>query len=144
MQDREIFRTVAEQHGFDPQAIPGALAYVADQLQSHGHAAGRYFYGYRTGAQSMGGDATGATRPRLVLMFATADSALAFAQHNRLGAAPRLFRASLAQLLAILVQRPSIGTLLFVDEPVQSLPRGQFPSGVRLEREQLLAMLEGA
>lgn len=143
MRDSDMFAENARQQGFAAPLAHAALETIATRLQEHGHATSSHFYIYRTGQQESGGTAD-SPRPRLIPVFATADTALAFAQHNRLGPTPRLLRLSLARLLSVMVQRPTIETLLFVDEPPSSLPPGTLPAGFRLERDTLLNMLKGA
>jgi hypothetical protein len=115
---------------------------TAARLRKRGHHASGRFYIYRT-AQSSGAGQGGQTRPRTILAFANPDTALGFAQRSRLGHAPRLWRISLAQLCAIMIQRPVIGTLLFADEPIEIIAEDYLPVGLRLERTVLLMMLKG-
>lgn len=143
MQDTTIFTTIAQQHGFTAQVAQAALGTTTRMLRDRGHTArDNFFYIYRTGKRSGGTDRGSSERTRVVLAFATPDTALAFAQQNHLTPTPRLLRLSLAQLLATLVQRPTIGALLFADEPIE-LVAGYLPAGLRLERGVLLNMLTG-
>lgn len=140
--DSASFIGTAQHHGFSSQIARTALDSVSSRLSELGYAADAAFYVYRIGGNTTGASG-GSGRPRLLLAFASADSALAFAQRNSLGATPRLLRMSIAQLLAILLQRPSIGALLFVTELAEVPPGRQLPPGFHLDRMVLLDMLQG-
>jgi hypothetical protein len=143
MHDQGVLASVARQYGLRAAQVPGALATIAHQLRERGHHSALEFYLYRsTGSGTGSSDAR--ERARLVLAFATADTALAFAQHNRLRPTPRLLRTSLEQLLALQIQRPTIGTLLFADEPLAITSAGKLPAGLHIERAAFLQLLEGA
>jgi hypothetical protein len=142
MHNQGVLAHIARQHGFRVAQTPVVLDRAAHQLRERGHHGSLEFYLYRsTSSGASGGDTP--ERVRLVLAFATADTALAFAQHNRLRPTPRLLRASLERLLALLLQRPNIGTLLFADEPLQIRAVGELPAGLRIERAEFLQALEG-
>jgi hypothetical protein len=113
--------------------------------QVPGASAGGRFYLYRTAGGGMGGGAGehASGRERIVLAFPSADDALGFAQHYGLGAAPRLLTLSLPQLLAVLIQRPSIRAVLIAAEHECLQPDG-LPPGLRIERATLLAELANA
>ncbi len=141
MSEGNRFIDVACAQGFSAEAAEAALAALQARLAERG-VQPRQFYGYRTA-----GDASGATagsgearRPRLLLVFQSADAALGFAQRNRLGRSPRLVALSLSQALAALLQRPTIQALLIADEPVEEDTPG-LPPGLRLEREALIDLL---
>lgn len=138
----DIFTQVAQQHGFTAHMARTTLDMTGARLRGRGHAAHGYFYIYRTGGSGVGGDGRG-HRPRAVLAFANADSALAFVQRNELGPPPRLMRVSIAQLLAIMIQRATIDAVIFVDEPVDGFMRNRLPAGLRIDRVMLLTMLKG-
>jgi hypothetical protein len=139
MPDTAIFIGVAQQYGFGAEAAQEALNRIRAQLQHH---AGERFYLYRTGGGGVGAGSPEAPPPRTrtLLAFRSADAALAFAQHYGLGAAPRLLTLSLPQLLAVLVQRPTINALLITTDQEQGATNG-LPDGLRIERETLLAQL---
>jgi hypothetical protein len=142
MQDQGVLANVARQHGFHAAQASVALDMTTRQLRERGHRGSLKFYLYRsTGSGAGGRDAQ--ERVRLVLAFATADTALAFAQHNRLRPTPRLLNVGLEQLLALMLQRPTIGTLLFADEPLEITRAGKLPTGLRIERAAFLKLLEG-
>jgi hypothetical protein len=141
MNDTNIFLLVAQQQGFSAPRARVALQAAQRHLADRGYAQRRHFYIYRTSPQGAVGGASG-ERPRRVLAFATADTALAFAQHNHLRPTPRLLRTSLDQLLAVLVQRPTIQTVLFVAEPLHIRTPGTLPAGFSLERAAIVHMLE--
>jgi hypothetical protein len=141
MHDDDIFLLIAQQHGFSAPRARAALQAARRRLYDYGHVQRQHFYIYRTDQQGAGGVA-GAERPRRVLAFATPDTALAFAQHNALRPTPRLLRATLGQLLAVLVQRPAIKTLLFVAEPLSVQSPGTLPAGLHLERAMVVHLLE--
>jgi len=83
----------------------------------------------------------GAQRARTLLCFTTADAALTFAQRNGLAAA-RVRRLLLSQVLLIMTREPTIAALLFVHERDSDVPVGQLPTGLRLDRAQLLHQLQ--
>jgi hypothetical protein len=142
MSDSDIFLHIARQKGFSAPRARLALHTAQNQLADRGYVQRRYFYIYRTSPQGAVGGASSSERPRRVLAFATADTALGFAQHNHLRPTPRLLRASLGQLLAVLVQRSTIQSLLFVAEPLDIRTPGTLPAGFSLERAAVVHMLE--
>jgi hypothetical protein len=142
MNDDDIFLLIAQQHGFAKPRARTALHAAHRQLAERGYSQRRHFYLYRTSPPGAVGGASSGERPRRVLAFATADTALAFAQHNQLRPTPRLLRASLGQLLAVLVQRPTIQMVLFVAEPLSIRAPGTLPAGFALERAAVVHMLE--
>lgn len=148
MGDIQVLISVAQQQGYAAQAAHAALAAVAGQLRARlahrweGSAETPSFYIYRTGGGNGGAAAEQTSRPRQVLAFASADTAVAFAQRHGLGMRPRLVRMSLAQLLAALLQRPTIGAIRFVAEPDDDdLPETALPPGVHIERTALIQLL---
>jgi hypothetical protein len=149
MHDINFFIGVAQQQGCSPHTAQAIFESIIQQLHTRSvqgidslTATLRppSFYVYRTGGSGVSGNGKSG-RPRLLLAFPSADAALAFAQHNRLGPTPRLLGMSIAQLLATLVQRATIEAILFADEPLETLLAGQLPSGLRIERTTLLEML---
>jgi len=141
MPDTPIFIGMAQQYGFSAEAAHEALAGIRAQLADRA-ISGTRFYLYRTAGGGVGAGDTETTpvRTRILLAFGSADAALAFAQHYRLGVAPRLLTLSLPQLLAVLVQRPTISALLIATEQDRLGAQG-LPEGVRIERTVLLARL---
>lgn len=146
MPDSLLFVDVARQHGYSVVAAQAALAAVHARL-SEGGVSARRLYIFRTGDGGVGGadaspgEATG--RPRLLLAFQSADTALAFAQGGGLGASPRLVTLSISQLLAAMVQRPAISALLVADEDDTPARPGHLPPGTRIERAALIELLAG-
>ncbi len=136
-----LFIGIAQQYGFSAEAAQMALDRVGMQLSMHGYARHTVFYVYRTGKPA-GGSGGRAGRARLLLAFPSADAALSFAQHSGLGATPRLLAMNVSQLLSVLLQRPSIGTLLFATE-TEAPAVTYLPHGFRLERTTLLKLLQG-
>jgi hypothetical protein len=145
MSHSTLFIGVAQQQGFSAGAASSALAAVVDMLLERGGPVPASFFIYRVGTGeadvTSGGAGGGSGRVRTLLAFRSADSALVFSQRVGLGAAPRLLSLSLAQLLAVLIQRPTIGTLIFADEIDATLGSSSLPPGLRLERSALLALL---
>ncbi len=137
-----ILIEVARQHGFRTEMACVALDFTATRLRERGQAARSHFYIYRTESKHVGAGRAG-ERLRVIPAFAMPDSALSFVQRSQLGSVPRLSRMSVAQLLAAMVQRPTIGALLFVDEPITIVPKHSLPAGLRLERAILLEILKG-
>jgi hypothetical protein len=141
MPDTILFIGVAQQYGYGAKAAELALKHVRTRLEQHNLDSSR-FYLFRTGGGGVGSDTTTMppARTRTLLAFSSADAALAFAQSYGLGAAPRLLSLSLPQMLAVLVQRPTIRALLVAGEHDAIGPDG-LPDGIRIEREGLLAQL---
>jgi hypothetical protein len=110
----------------------------------HTQAGAAWFYVFwNTGAGDAG---AGARRPRTLLAFATPDAALVFAQRNALLIGPtggRLRRISLARLLLAVVREPAIIALVLIHDSDSPPPPGQIPQGLRIERADLLARLQG-
>jgi len=142
MDTHSLFVKTARQHGFRVEAAQRVLDFVGSNLSEQGSSPQAQFYVYRTGGGG-GGAAGGGERSRMLLAFPSADAALAFAQHYGLGPSPRLLSMHVDQLLAILLQRPAIGTLLFVNELVETPPGRHVPPGLQLYRSVVLAMLQG-
>ena len=82
-------------------------------------------------------------RPRLLLAFQSADTALSFAQGAGLGNSPRLIALSLSQALAALIQRNTISALLIAAEDDPAITPHGLPSGLRIERATLIELLAG-
>ncbi|MCS6881053.1 MAG: hypothetical protein RMK84_01800 [Oscillochloridaceae bacterium] len=141
MPESDRFIEVARAHGFSAEAAAAALATLQARLAERGVQT-RRFYGYRTTGGASGASEGGreAPRPRLLLVFPSADAALGFAQRHRLGRSPRLVALSLSQALAALLQRPAIQALLIADEQAEEAAPG-LPPGLRLERKALLDLL---
>ncbi len=142
MSDNTIFLETALQYGYNLGAASAALAVVLARLEA-ASVPERRFYLYRTPRgveQGIDPTTTPGERPRHLLAFQSADTALAFAQQRGLGISPRLVNLELEQLLAVLIQRPAITTLIVVDETAP-IPTEGLPAGVRIERTTLLAML---
>jgi hypothetical protein len=133
-EQNQLARAAREQ-GLEPAQ---ALAFLATLQRRLG---GAQFYVYRGGGNSGGG--SGSPRPpRQVVAFSTADTALAFAQCNAPGVLVRLRALTLAQLLALLLQSPTIDALLFVADSDQQLTRGRLPHGLHLQRDEVLRLLQ--
>ncbi len=142
MDTHSLFVKTAQQHGFSIAAAYSVLDFVESNLSEQGSSRETRFYVYRTGGGA-GEAADGSERSRLLLAFPSADAALAFAQHYGLGPSPRLHSIHVDQLLTILLQRPAIGTLLFVDELAENPPGRHVPPGLQVYRSVVLAMLQG-
>lgn len=88
MPDSLLFIGVARQQGYSEEAAHAALAAVRARLDEAGVAVQR-FYIFRTGDGGVGGGDGAAgeapSRPRRLLAFQSADSALAFAQGRAWG-----------------------------------------------------------
>lgn len=146
MPESAHFIGAALQQGYSARAAQGALKAVQARLAEGGVARQR-FYIFRTGDSGVGageaqpGEVPG--RPRLLLAFQSADTALAFAQGAGLGASPRLAALSLSQALAALIQRPTIVALLIATEDDQPAAPNSLPHGLRLERAALIELLAG-
>lgn len=142
MSDSLLFIGIARQQGYSVAAAQAALATVRGTLRAAGVVA-RRFYIFRTGDGGVGSEGGGehTGRPRLLLAFQSADAALAFAQRVGLAVSPRLVGLSLGQVLAAMIQRPAIVSLLVVDEEDGPLAPGALPHGTRIERATLVALL---
>jgi hypothetical protein len=142
---RDSFIEIARQHGFGLEQAHNVLGMARTRLHARGHSStATSFYIFRAERSAPAGTqgATG-TRSRIVLAFATADSAFSFVQRSKLAGTPRLMRVSLSQLLAVMVQRSDIGAVLIADEPMEMLPASPLPAGLRLERAKVLDNLKG-
>ena len=143
MQRETVFVEAAQAAGFSAHAAAAALAEIAERLRQRG-SSGATFYIYRTASPAAPAAPTAPpppTRPRVLLAFRSADAALSFAQHSGLSRSPRVMRLGLPQLLAVLLQRPNIGSLLFADDVEDVLTHRGLPPGLRLERSMLLELL---
>lgn len=143
MHTTNLFVATARQAGFTAQAAHTVLDFVEAHLSEQGRSRQTTFYVYRTERSSVGEGSRSSERSRTLLAFPSADGALAFAQHHQLGTGPRLLYMHVDQLLTIMLQRPAIGTLLFVNELAEPPPGRHLPPGFRLSRSVLLAMLQG-
>ncbi|RRR76362.1 MAG: hypothetical protein EI684_03180 [Candidatus Viridilinea halotolerans] len=142
-----LFIEVAMQHGYSSEAAQAALDAVRARLVAAGLAPTR-LYIYRSSEGGLTGSGASepppSRRPRLLLAFSSADAALAFAQRGGISRSPRLIALSLSQALAAMLQRPSIGALYLATEGDDVITPGTLPPGWRLERTELLALLDGA
>jgi hypothetical protein len=137
-----LFIGVAQQQGYDATAAQFVLQQMTERLRERGGPVPTSFFIYRTGASNGEGAGGGSARTRTLLAFRSADAALVFAQRSGLARSPRLLSLSLPQLLAVLVQRPTIGTLIMADEIDATLGANTLPPGMRLERIALLELLQ--
>ncbi len=144
MNDIDIspFIEVACQHGSDPEAAQSTFDMLKHHLgaRCHPNPLPTHFYVYRN-ERSNSGTRAQAVRPRMIAAFPNADAAIAFAQQRHLAPLPRLASLTIAQLLTMLLQHATIGSVLFADDPVKMYTTGFLPSGLRLERTVLLGML---
>jgi hypothetical protein len=127
---------LADEYGADAAAVRELLATLRER------AGAERFYVFWTAAGPA--QPPGARRERTLLAFQTPDTALAFAQRNRLHDAnrPRLRRVELIQLVGAALRAPAIVAILFVgDEDHPTLPAGRLPPGVRVARDELLRSL---
>ncbi|NTW98124.1 MAG: hypothetical protein HGB28_06185 [Oscillochloris sp.] len=138
MDDAQLFITAARQAGYSPDAAAATLAWARGCLGDPTLPPRLYIF--RSGGGG-GGGAAAPARPRVLLAFRSADTALSFAQATGLGAAPRLAAMELGQLLAALIQRPTISALLVASE-VEGRLRAGLPDGSRIERATLLDQLQ--
>ncbi|PDV97434.1 hypothetical protein [Candidatus Chloroploca asiatica] len=139
-----LFIDVARQEGYRSEAAEDTLEMVRTRLQEARYQTHR-FYLYRTGDPAVPErDKTPApqtTRPRVLVAFQSADSALVFAQTHGLGRSPRLVALTLSQMLAALMQRPGISMLLIASEDQEALRASALPLGMRIERAELIERL---
>lgn len=133
-EDQQI-ADLAGAYGATTEALRALLASLRAQ------AGGDSFYIYWT--SGTGGKPAGTQRQRTLLVFPTADAALAFAQRNQLHVAerPRLRRLSLLQLVQATLREPLITAILFATDQGEPHLTGHLPSGVRIERASLLRSL---
>ncbi len=136
-----LFIGIAQQYGFSVESAQIVLDQISMQLSMQGYARHTVFYVYRI-SKPPEGSGSSAGRARLLLAFPSADAALSFSQHSGLGTTPRLLAMNVSQLLSVLLQRPSIGALLFATE-TEAPSVNYLPHGFRLERTTLLALLQG-
>ncbi len=144
--EQALFLGTASQQGYPAEVALPVYTQLVATLRERGH--GPALYVYRVAEHEGDSDTASATppftRPRTLLAFATADTALGFAQRMRLRGSPRLRRIAFAHLLAVMLQQPAIRAVLVVDEPLV-IPVGQhFPTGYTISRTDLHEMLKGA
>jgi hypothetical protein len=128
---------LADQYRISAAALRALIAELRERC------GGDHFYVFWNAGGS--GGSAGA-RSRTVLCFRSPDSALAFAQRNRLGSLQpaRLRRLSLLQIVAALLRTPAIGMVVLADEPddhAEDMTAGKLPEGLRLARADLLERL---
>jgi hypothetical protein len=129
---------LAEEQGVGVIALRELLAALHELIGA------AHFYVFWTSVKAAG--TPGERRQRTLLAFLTPDTALGFAQRNQITAAdrPRLRRLSLLQLLQATLREPAITAILFVaDHDDQPPPSGSLPTGMRIERADLLRRLAG-
>ncbi len=145
MDDAQLFIMAAQHAGFGAEAAAATLAWARGYLGDAGQP-GQRLYIFRSSSNGTGtGELSSATppaRPRTLLAFRNADTALSFAQKAGLGRAPRLASMGIGHLLAALVQRPSITTLIVADDDDDITLHAGLPVGVRIERSALLDQLQ--
>lgn len=134
MDDDTLFGEAATQQGRSVEGAIQLLRQLETQLGSGP------FYVYRLGDTPSGGSG-GAAKQRTLFAFRSGDDALAFAQRNRLGPTPRLLRLTLAQVLTIMLHRPSVEAVLFVADVDDDVRPGQRPAGHLVARGEILAVL---
>lgn len=146
--EQTVFLGIARQHGYAAEAALHVYETIAATLHARGLRPALYIYrsGERPPESAASGDGSSMPplRPRTLLAFATADAALGFAQRMRLQGSPRLRRMHLAQLLAVMLQQPSIVALHIADEPLEIPANQQFPAGYLIQQNDLHEMLKGA
>jgi len=130
--------TLAAEQGLDLEALRRGLADL------RARAGGDAFYVFWTTRSGERTESSG--RERMLLAFPSPDTALAFAQRNRLTQppdAPRLRRLALVHLLRAMLREPAIATLYLVFEAddLQEYPPGRLPAGLRLSRSELLRLI---
>jgi hypothetical protein len=103
-----------------------------------------HFYIFWTSGRGQGGGGD-AGRTRRLLAFHTPDAALTFAQRNGLADAterPRLRHLTLLHLCHAMLQEPAITALIVAaEDEEQPIAAGQIPTGMRLERAELVRRL---
>lgn len=144
--EQALFLGTASQHGYPAEVALPIYTQLVATLRERGHGSALYVYRVdeHEGERERAPAPPPFTRPRTLLAFATADTALGFAQRMRLRGRPRLRCIAFATLLAVMLQHPSIRAVLVVDEPLV-IPAGQhFPTGYMISRTDLHEMLKGA
>lgn len=130
---------LARLHGLAAEAIRNVIRHIRRVSGA------RYFYIFITqssGAQS--GTSDGAQRERTLLAFQTADAALAFAQanHSPNDQQARVRMLTSIQLIQAILSHQKITSIFVAEETGEPYKRGQFPTGVRFERADLLQQLQ--
>ncbi|HEU5089815.1 MAG TPA: hypothetical protein VFT99_20305 [Roseiflexaceae bacterium] len=129
---------LALQYGINPDALRA----LVDELRQPTGAS--HFYVFWNTAGSGGGTPGG--KARTIVCFRSPDAAITFAQRNHLndGQPARLRRIGLVQLLAAMLQTPSINRIVLADEPderADDLPAGRLPDGQVLSRADIVQRL---
>lgn len=99
------------------------------------------FFIFRTSGQGGSGAST-SVRRRTLLAFPSPDSALAFAQRNRLHdplQPLRTRRLGLLQLLEALLRDPNLVLLVLADDMNEDV--GRLPTGLHIQRDTLLTQI---
>ncbi len=156
------FLTRAQHQGFSAYAARNAYYTIEARLEGAGYPGTTTYYIYRIvqpkdqakpgsvepGEQphepSTNASETESGTNRLLLVFSSPDSALAFAQHQRLRPTPRVLSVNLVHLLIALMQHATIRALIFTEETAAISPETRIPTVFHLDREELLDMLKGS
>ncbi len=142
--DLAMLATVVRQAGGEIAQVAQVLDWFHQRLIADGQQPARMLYVYRTNrpvdstAAASGDNPRPGLRPRLLLAFLSADSAVSFAQRTGLARSPRLLTLSPARALAVFLQQPSLSTLHIAYDDLPA-PDG-LPVGWRLSRAEVLAM----
>jgi hypothetical protein len=135
------FLKAMEREGYVPQAAQRTFAAITTRLEQVGYRADTTFYVYRTGKHHATEAGMRGELSRRLLVFASPDDALAFAQRHQLQPSPRLVAMQLAQLLIVMVKHASIPLIIFTEEDAALSPDTQLPTILCLKRSEILAML---
>jgi hypothetical protein len=142
MNHTTAFLKAMEREGIVPHAALHILALLTARLEQWNYRATSTFYVYRTGKR-LADDLRGKRESsRQLLVFASPDSALAFAQRHKLKPPPQLAPIYLTQLLVVLVKFSSIRKIVFLEEDTTLVPDARTPDLLAIQRSEVLALVQ--
>lgn len=131
----EQLQGLAERYKLDATLLQAQLQTIIQQT-------GRQeFFIFRSAGQA-GSNATATSRRRTLLAFPSPDTAVSFAQRNRLfdpSQPVRTRRLHVLQLIEATLRDPDVIMLVLADDT--NVNAGHLPSGLQLRRDQLLTQL---
>ncbi|WP_298818636.1 hypothetical protein [Chloroflexus sp.] len=142
--DLAMLTTAVRRAGGEPSRIAHVLELFRERLIADSQPPPQTLYVYRTASVGTKVDApvtTSATppvRPRILLAFLSADTAVSFAQSAGLTRVPQLHTLSLARLLTVFLQQPALSALRIAYEDGHIVDG--LPTGWHLSRPDVLSL----